>query len=823
MGVVYRARQIHLDRVVALKMIRDGGLAGPEEERRFRAEAAAVARLQHPHVVQVYEVGEFEGRPFFSLEYVDGGSLAERVRGTPQPPRAAAQTVATLARAAHAAHERGIVHRDLKPANVLLTADGSPKITDFGLAKRLGSASAHTQSGAILGTPSYMAPEQAEGRSRVIGPPADIYALGAILYELLTGRPPFLGTTVLDTLQQAIGQEPVPPRRLQPTVPRDLETICLKCLQKEPRKRYATAGALAEDLRRYLAGEPIEARPVGRLERVAKWVRRRPAAAALVGVSVLAAGALLAQGLWSYREVRAERDRAEENFREAEDNFRTARKAVRELLTEVAQEQLAYEPGLELKRKVLLEKALGFYKGFLAKKGTDPRVRLETAEGYHLVGEIQRLLEQHEAAQAAYAQAITLLTALAEQYPDDPIPRQLLATSHNFLGESLRQSSRLADAAAAYDRARQIQEQLIADAPAEPDYRQELARTHYNRGILYKETNRPAESKRALAEAAALLKPLVAAYPAVPAYRQHLARSYLNLDPSAGTPAEVRETEQRYREAIALLRDLVAAEPRKPDYRHELGATYHNLGELLQGRGCPDEAAAAQRQAVALFGRLAADFPSVPVYRHELAMAHISLGCALQRDPRLAAAEWERALQLLQALCSEFPQELQYRGRRGIVQGNLGWYWRQQKDPARARACLEQGIADLGAALASNRHQGHFLRALYSQHLMLAHAALDQGDHATAARVAQRLPDFHSNRADGLYLAACFLGRCIALAGQDAATRQYADRAMALLREAIAQGYKDLGRLRNERDLEPLQQRDDFQTMVEGGARPGAR
>jgi serine/threonine protein kinase len=277
MGVVYRARQVRLGRVVALKMIRDGGLAGPEQIRRFRAEAEAVARLQHPHVVQVYEVGDCAGRPYFSLEYVDGGTLAERLRGLPQPPRAAAQTVATLARAVQAAHERGVVHRDLKPGNILLTADGTPKVSDFGLAKRLEGASAHTQTGAVLGTPSYMAPEQAGGRSRVIGPPADIYALGAILYGMLTGRPPFLGTTPLDTLHQVAADEAVRPSRLQPKVPRDLDTICLKCLEKDPGRRYGSARELAEDLDRFLAGEPVRARPAGRWERLGKWARRWPA------------------------------------------------------------------------------------------------------------------------------------------------------------------------------------------------------------------------------------------------------------------------------------------------------------------------------------------------------------------------------------------------------------------------------------------------------------------------------------------------------------------------------------------------------------------
>jgi serine/threonine protein kinase len=275
MGVVYQARHQKLNRLVALKMILAGSHAGAADLARFQAEAEAIARLRHPNIVQVYEVGERDGTPFFSLEFCGGGSLERKLAGTPLPAREAATLVEALARAMQAAHEQHVIHRDLKPANVLLDESGTPKITDFGLAKKLDEAG-QTQSGAVLGTPSYMAPEQAGGKSGAVGPVTDVYALGAVLYECLAGRPPFRAATALDTILQVVSDEAVPPSRLQPKVPRDLETICLKCLQKNPRKRYATARALADDLRRFLGGEPITARPVGRFERVLKWARRRP-------------------------------------------------------------------------------------------------------------------------------------------------------------------------------------------------------------------------------------------------------------------------------------------------------------------------------------------------------------------------------------------------------------------------------------------------------------------------------------------------------------------------------------------------------------------
>ncbi|MBL8798373.1 MAG: protein kinase, partial [Planctomycetia bacterium] len=292
-------RQIGLDRLVALKMIRDDDASGAEEYARFRAEALTVARLQHPNIVQIYAVGEHAGRPFFALELVAGGRLDEFTRGVPQGEAATARFIATLARAIQAAHEHGIVHRDLKPGNILLHAptgvmgtldDVTPRIADFGLAKQLAVDSGQTGSGAILGTPSYMAPEQAHGQARTVGPAADVYALGAVCYELLTGRPPFRGSTVLETLDQVRSQEPLPPSRLRPRLARDLETICLKCLHKDARQRYASATALADDLQRFLRGQPIRARPASALETVWKWCKRHPrsAAAGLTGLAVCA-------------------------------------------------------------------------------------------------------------------------------------------------------------------------------------------------------------------------------------------------------------------------------------------------------------------------------------------------------------------------------------------------------------------------------------------------------------------------------------------------------------------------------------------------------
>jgi eukaryotic-like serine/threonine-protein kinase len=274
MGVVYKARQTGLDRFVALKVLPQGGQSDKESLQRFRTEARATAQLHHPNIVQIFDIGEQDALPYFSLEFVDGGSLAQKLRGQPQPPRQAVVMVETLARAIAVAHERGIVHRDLKPANVLLTAAGQPKITDFGLAKLLGEQNRYTIHGAILGTPSYMAPEQARGNMKGICPATDVFSLGAILYEMLTGRPPFQGATIFDTMQQLMHDRPRPPRAFRPELPRDLERVTLKCLEKSPADRYPLASDMADDLRRFLSGQDVLARPMGIIQRSLGWVQR---------------------------------------------------------------------------------------------------------------------------------------------------------------------------------------------------------------------------------------------------------------------------------------------------------------------------------------------------------------------------------------------------------------------------------------------------------------------------------------------------------------------------------------------------------------------
>ncbi len=328
MGVVYLARQAGVGRLTAIKMLLAGEHATASDRARFEAEVEAVGRLKHPNLVQVFEVGEHEGRPYFSMEYLEGGSLEDKIDSQPLTPRQAAALAEVLARAIHVAHQNGVIHRDLKPGNVMLTADGIPKIGDFGLAKRTNAIAGPTRSLHVLGTPNYMAPEQAKGQSRHADASADVYALGAILYQLLTGRPPFLGEGAMDVLRQVVEDDPVPPGRLKLIVPPDLDSICLKCLSKKPADRYSSAAALADDLARFLADEPTIARPIGLFQRLAKWARRRPTQAGLVGVIAFVILAALAAGGWFTQRLSAELEKTTQARRDAVAATRQLEKAL---------------------------------------------------------------------------------------------------------------------------------------------------------------------------------------------------------------------------------------------------------------------------------------------------------------------------------------------------------------------------------------------------------------------------------------------------------------------------------------------------------------
>jgi serine/threonine protein kinase/tetratricopeptide (TPR) repeat protein len=479
MGVVYKARQMSLQRVVALKLILSGEFASPGDVQRFRAEAEAVAQLGHPNIVPIYEVGSHHGRHYFSMKLFEGGSLADHLNRYRADPRAAAGLMVTVARAVHHAHQRGVLHRDLKPSNILLDSDGQPHVVDFGLAKRVGGDRELTGSGALLGSPPYMAPEQASGRRGVVTTATDIYGIGAILYTLLTGRPPMLADSVAATIAMLADREPDRPSRLSPRVDRDLEAICLKCLEKDPARRYGSADAVAEDLRRWPAGETIAARRPSRFERCRRWCRRNPLIASLSTTVALLTATLLMGSLAALIRIAREQSAtasaladarvsaraATRAQQRAEAHLRRATASLSGLLMRLQDRTLADSPALAELRRDASTDVLDLFRGFLSDAGRDADHSLEDGIIHvHLAG-IHYLRREMAQTEADYREAIRIFEGLVAAHPEDAIGQLELAEACNHLGQHLHVTNRRREASEWLDRARGIYLRALALGP----------------------------------------------------------------------------------------------------------------------------------------------------------------------------------------------------------------------------------------------------------------------------------------------------------------------------------------------------------------------
>jgi eukaryotic-like serine/threonine-protein kinase len=685
MGVVYKARQLRLNRIVALKMILAGDHASPEASLRFMAEAESIARLHHPNIVQIFAFGDCDGRPYFEMEYVAGGGLSDRLGGAPWTPRDAARLVETAARAIHQAHQMSIVHRDLKPANILLTVDGIPKIADFGLAKCLETETGLTRSDWIVGSPSYMAPEQARGSGGRIGPVVDVYSLGAILYALLTGRPPFQAATVLETLEQVQWDEPIAPSRLRPKLPRDLVTICLKCLEKEPAKRYPSAVDLAEDLARFAAGETIRARPVGWHERLFRWCRREPAVAALaitllvglVGVATQwrRAESHLADALVQRR--RAEdfgsrqvatiaalqaaknletkgRDRAQRRFDATIDALRR----FDELTNDPA---LLRDSRLEELRGKFLNASLRFYKELQASLEGDasPDARTKLSDAYTRVADLSWELGLNNEALAAHQQSLALLERLAAITLPLPGLRAAVARGHSRIGFTLRTTGRWAEALDSYERARAIQEALARDYPDELDNRATLSWTLSNIGLIHQEIGRPDEAIRLHRRAIGIHEALFVVNPASMAIQSDLAFARRYLGQSLAAEGDFEQALRNLRLASKSLERLVGSNLSGVEERWRLARCRDEIGSILlrtRGTAAADE---PLQQANDVLEALTRDNPTL--YRIDLArnLIYVASQRALTGRPAETMANIQRAEGLL-ARCTWVPPRTLY-------------------------------------------------------------------------------------------------------------------------------------------------------------------
>jgi hypothetical protein len=637
MGIVFAARQDRPRRVVALKMLNTSASHSGERLERFRAESDTLARLNHPQIIRILAVGEHQGRPYFTTELAEGGSLAQKLTQATLPPREAAKLVEGLAHTVAAAHAQGIIHRDLKPSNVLLAGDGRPLVADFGLAKQLEGLdsvlASQTETGVILGTPSYMAPEQAAGQNQLIGPAADVYALGAILYECLTGRPPFKAATSLETLEQVRSHEPVPPRRLQPTVGRDLETICLKCLQKLPRERYPDAAALADDLQCWCEGRPIRARRAGAVERLLKWARRRPALAALSAVCVLLLAGLLGGATLYERRLRAALDDTAQQKERAAANYREARAALQQVLARAGARNNSDVPRLRELQREQQEDALAFFLKIAEQQSDDPEVRLDTAQAALDVGILQNTLGRKQDAVVNLQRARAALAVLAADFPQRPRfryehVRSLLTLVASGLLSGDQERAYLDEALAQTDA-------LLAQEPEHLDYRAAKAVIHLQLGTRH-HLNRDPAAEHHLTAAADLWQELGRAQPQERRHRLMLADTLANL--SLNQQQHGGDPQEAHDRAEAVLEQLHREQPSDDGALSSLTALRVNWAYVQINQGKADAALEAMTANVQVLEAALRAEPGHVMFRDRLLRSHALRAEILERQQRFADA-----------------------------------------------------------------------------------------------------------------------------------------------------------------------------------------
>jgi serine/threonine protein kinase len=804
MGVVYKARQTSLNRTVALKLIRAGQQADEEEVKRFHAEAEAAANLDHPGIVPVHEIGVQDGQYYFAMGFVDGPSLAEKGAENPLlPPRKAAAYIKTVAEAIQFAHSRGVIHRDLKPGNILIDSNGEPKVTDFGLAKRVEADSSLTASGQVLGTPSYMPPEQAAGRIDEVRETADVYSLGATLYALLTGRPPFQSANQLDTLLQVLDQEPVAPRKLNAKIPLDLETVCLRCLEKEREHRYDSAQALAEELQRYLNGEPIKARPISTTERVLRWCRRNPriavtsAVAAVLGLVLMIGGPLAALVINHQKNVVS----AEKN---AANLARVAAENAEEEATE--QSELAMETVVVLGRAIqdLLHKVPG-----------------EDAKALRI-----ELLNT----------ALSRLQHLSDKGGSTSI---LSATALRRKGDIYMEAGAFSKALEAYQQCRDVVEASVDDPEYKEKYQrkphllwQNLARADDAIGTAHLALRHGDEALRHYQDALAVRRRWLAraqadqqANPDSKRFQDYVQRAEQDIATSLGNLGSWYRANGETEKALANFQDSMRR--RREFYEddranvlayRELGGAVRAVGLARKDLGDYEAALDHLNEALALLSTVLKEWIEERGYQGEykvntnVAMLHSEIGEThfLSGDAKAAFGPYQEAVNRLSKLHEDNPQHDMIRRA----------YWKAL-----------YGLATCALAETPDAAEVHFAKALeVCTPETVGHMFTLARCHQTeqAEELGEKLAKKYADHSQQLYYVACGYALCAWSASeqgdQDAAV-QYAEQAMETLRCSIDKGFKSVDELASNPELDSLRDRPDFSRLIaeltEGATKKG--
>ena len=827
MGIVYQARERRLNRLVAIKMISDSAFASPAQRRRFLAEAEVIARLRHPHIIAIHAVGEQEERPYFSLELAEGGSLARRLAEGPITARRAAELVEALGRAVHAAHEAGIVHRDLKPSNVLLAADGTPKIGDFGLAKLLGDDSARTVTGEVLGTPSYMAPEQAEGRSREVGPAADIYALGTILYHALTGRPPFLGASAMETMKLVVSAEVVPPRRQRFDVPRDLETIALKCLEKEPRRRYPDAAALADDLRRFLDGRPIAARPVGPVGRLWRWCGRNPAlaasAAALLLTFLLGTPALIV--LWL--QARADRARAEVERDHAERSRDRAISAVH-LLLKTGSEDMNTEE-LRPYRKAQIDAGLRESIALVRDLEGDPRAETQRLDAYEALARIQFESGDKSGAVASTRKAIALVEGLVAHDLTDLRARARMALSLHRASTILPDDE---ERRATALRSTEILRTMPAGAAGDGDDDPMLleAMNHYNDGDRLWASGRQPEARNAFRAARTAIDAAIVRGGPSP-HSLDLAGLILLYVCRADASTALERALAAGRQAEAIFQALVREHPDRYDFAVRLSLAQEEVGlHLIEAERWPEairSLEAVRRTLKDMADRHGKLVSRMSQIQERIAEADINLRDAYASDPaKYGAASRELAVEAYE-ICEKLslvrPLSWNLQAAHALTCFALADY--QAEDGLSPDLDLIRKAEAFWDDVFRRRPTNTMARSnLIIVRRRLAEELADCGRTAEGSVWSRRWLDAARGDAELLYSLAADYGRQARITGTyptrlDAGRlrerrRRFVAGAVALLRQAILEGFRDAARIRGDSKLDPIRREPEFGAIL---------
>jgi serine/threonine-protein kinase len=885
-GRIWLARDASLGRDVALKELRPERASNPAVWARFLREAQVTGQLEHPGIVPIYEVGRRheDQQPFYTMRFVRGLTLAEAVaafhqrkaRGEAGPLelRELLAAFVGVCNAVAYAHSRGVLHRDLKPSNVVLGGYGEVMVLDWGLAKLMGEPDVEaaplqvaadeeghaTQQGQVLGTPAYMAPEQAEGRLDLLGPASDVYGLGAILYEILTGRPPFTGTDTIGLLRRVVHEVPARPRSLQKESPAALEGVCLKALAKKPAGRYESAAELAREVVRYLADEPVHAYPARLPERAVRWARKHRAAsvaaAAILAVTAAAAAGVAILVAFSRAEIKKQRDTADANYARAEENFQLARQAVQDYLTRVSENKLLKtqdRQDLRELRKELLEDALRFYQKFIEQRGDHPQQRAELADAYQKVADITTEIGSTTDALRHAQQALLLREALAQAEPEDAQAQQHLAETLLIVGslqretgefasalesfqrvrdlyqklvgahpenlQSRRQlalsfnriatlshdSSRPHEALQAYQKALEIMEQLTKEKPEDIKFRNLLGTIVNNIGLLQQQLRQDREALRSYERAAHIFESLAKDEADEPRWRNLFAAALNDIGCLAADLGDRTEGRRRLREALALHLEVVRRHPTVLAFQDDLARTYMNLGDLERTAGDPAAALPLMHQCLEIRAKLARDNPKVFWFQSQWAATYLNIGTAQTESGDLdgAAASFQQGIAIEAPLVAANPDKPKLASTLGRTHYRLGLVRLKQNRRPEAHSALSLAVEQHRLAFEKSSQVSEFREYLSDDYHALADLHRETRQATEALKLLRACRPLWAGNATELYRVAAGMARC---GGQD--------DALAVLKEAVAAGYDNVSQLGAASALDPLRNRADFQQIV---------